>query len=75
MKINHMRNEGKGYAVFSIINFIFMILIILVTLLPYLNVLAKALNDGTDSLRGGITIVPRVFTLENFKVLLKDRDM
>lgn len=75
MKINHMRNEGKGYALFSIINFIFMILIILLTLVPYLNVLAKALNDGTDSLRGGITIVPRVFTLENFRVLLKDKDM
>lgn len=75
MKSNHMRNEGKGYTVFSIFNFIFMIFIILITLIPYLNVLAKAFNDGTDSLRGGITIVPRIFTTENFKVLLKDSDM
>ncbi len=75
MKMNHMRNEGKGYAVFSVINILCMFIVILLTVVPYLNVLAKALNDGTDSLRGGITIFPRVFTLENFKILLKDSDM
>lgn len=75
MKMNHMRNEGKGYAVFSVINILCMFIVILLTVVPCLNVLAKALNDGTDSLRGGITIFPRVFTLENFKILLKDSDM
>lgn len=74
-KTNHMRNEGKGYLIFSLFNLLFMIVIILLTLVPYLNVLAKAFNDGTDSLRGGITLYPRVFTTENFRVLLKDADM
>ena len=75
MKNGHMRNEGIGYAIFKVFNYIFMIFIILATLIPYLNVLAKAFNDGTDSLRGGITIYPRVFTFDNFKTLLNDVTM
>lgn len=75
MKMKHMKNEGIGYAIFMVFNYLFMFALIIVTLFPYLNVLAKALNDGIDSMRGGITFWPRVFTLENFAVLLSDSDM
>lgn len=73
-KNSKMRNEGLGYRIFSVFNILFMLLLIMVTLFPYLNILAKALNDGTDSLRGGITFYPRVFTWENFRVLLRDAE-
>lgn len=43
-----------------------------VVLFPYLNVLAKSFNDGQDTIRGGITIFPRVFTLENFATVMRD---
>lgn len=72
---NKLRNEGKSYVVFQVFNTIIMIGIILITLLPYLNVLAKSLNDGNDAMRGGITFYPRVFTLENYKVLLSDESL
>lgn len=75
MKRNHMKNEGIGYFIFMVFNYLFMIAIIAATLFPYLNVLAKALNDGIDGMRGGITLWPRVFTLDNFILLLKDSDM
>lgn len=71
----HMRNEGFGYQIFKIFNYTFMLAIILITLVPYLNVFAKAFNDANDSLRGGITIFPRVFTLDNFTTLLNDPAM
>lgn len=74
-KTDYMKNEGKAYAVFTFFNYIIMLLVILVTLLPYLNVLARSLNDGMDSMRGGITIFPRVFTLENYRVLLSDNTL
>ncbi|MFC4597362.1 carbohydrate ABC transporter permease [Cohnella hongkongensis] len=50
---------------------IYAILIVtsIVTLYPFLNVLAISLNDSTDSVRGGITIFPRSFTLENYKAI------
>ena len=75
LKRNNMKNEGIGYRIFMVFNYLFMLFVICVTLLPYLNILAKAFNDGNDSLRGGITFFPRVFTLENFKVLVKDETM
>jgi putative aldouronate transport system permease protein len=75
IKINKLQNEGKAYAVFQIINTLIMFFVILVTLVPYLNVLAKSLNDGIDSMRGGITIFPRAFSLENYKVLLNDASL
>ena len=36
----------------------------LATLYPILNTLAVSFNDGLDTLRGGIHLVPREFTLE-----------
>lgn len=38
----------------------------MITLYPFLNVLAISLNDATDTVRGGITIFPREFTFENY---------
>lgn len=38
----------------------------MITLYPFLNVLAISLNDATDTVRGGITIFPREFTFKNY---------
>lgn len=67
-----MKHYSSGYKLFRIFNTLFMILLCAVTLFPYLNVLAYAFNEGKDSMLGGITIFPRVPTLENFKVLFRD---
>ena len=75
MFVNGMKNEGKAYAVFKVFNGIFMLFIILVTLVPYITILAKAFNEGTDTMRGGVGLWPRVFTVENFRVLLADTSM
>ncbi|MFF3923560.1 carbohydrate ABC transporter permease [Paenibacillus lactis] len=52
--------------VFDIVNYTFMTLVMIVTLYPFLNVLAISLNDSVDTVRGGITIWPRQFTFENY---------
>lgn len=62
--------ESKGYRVFCVINVILMTALGIVMIFPYLNTLAKAFNQAADSARGGITIFPRVPTLENFKTVL-----
>jgi putative aldouronate transport system permease protein len=53
--------------IFGLLLYSLMILIGIVTLYPFINVLAISLNDATDSVRGGIYLLPRVFTLENYK--------
>ncbi|EFW38397.1 ABC transporter, permease protein [Treponema phagedenis F0421] len=41
-------------------------------ILPCLNIIALAFNDGADAARGGVYFFPRVFTLDNFKEVFKD---
>lgn len=57
--------------VFDITNYTFMTLVMIVTLYPFLNVLAISLNDSVDTVRGGIYIWPREFTLENYAQIFK----
>lgn len=72
------RNSIKSSSserLFNVINIGIMLLLCAITLYPFLNVLAHAFNDGADSARGGITIYPRVFTLENFQTVLKNEEL
>ena len=68
------RRESISRKAFIVFNVIFMLLLVVVMVFPYLNVLAKALNDGADAARGGIILLPRVFTWENFKTVVVDPD-
>ncbi len=70
--LDKKRNETYAYLVFKCFNLLVMLAVAVLTLFPYLNVLAKALNDGQDGMRGGIYLWPRKFTFENFAVLFKD---
>ena len=59
------KKAKKKVQIFPIVNTIIMILLVIITLYPVLNTLAISLNDGTDSLRGGIYLLPREFTWKN----------
>lgn len=61
-----------GDIAFDVVNYTIMIVITIVTLYPFLHVLAISFNDSIDTIRGGITIIPRKFTLENYKKILSD---
>jgi putative aldouronate transport system permease protein len=43
-----------------------MIFVVIVTLYPFLNVTAKSFNDPIDTVKGGIHILPRVPTMQNY---------
>ena len=62
----------RSGSVFPIFNTLLMLLIMLVTLYPVLNTVAISLNEGTDALRGGIKLVPRVFSLKSYQSILTD---
>ena len=51
--------------------YIILALISIVTLYPFLNVLALSFNDAIDSVAGGIYIFPRKFTTANYITVLK----
>lgn len=58
-------------SLFVALNAFFMIAFVVITLYPVLNTLAISFNDGTDALRGGIHILPRKFTFQNYKTVLQ----
>ncbi|MEK3882232.1 carbohydrate ABC transporter permease [Paenibacillus sp. PL2-23] len=63
---------STGDRVFEYANFTVLTLLMIVTLYPFLNTLAVSLNNANDSIRGGIYLVPRIWTLENYKYVLAE---
>ncbi|WAM32192.1 carbohydrate ABC transporter permease [Caldicellulosiruptor naganoensis] len=61
-----MKKKTAGDLVFEVFNYLLMIILAVVTLYPFLHVLAVSLNDPYDTVKGGITIFPRKFTLINY---------
>lgn len=61
----------KKVKIFDIALTIVMVVIAVLTVYPFLNVLAISLNDATDTVKGGIHIWPREFTLQNYKEIFE----
>lgn len=54
---------------------ILMVLLCLAITLPFLHILALAFNSGKDATAGGIWFWPRVFSLENFQEVFKQKNL
>ncbi len=63
--------KSFGDVAFNVFNYTFMVLLCIVTLYPFLNVLAISFNNSIDTVKGGITIIPRVFTFANYAEIFK----
>jgi putative aldouronate transport system permease protein len=64
-----MRRRSISAAGFDTVNILVMLLVAVVTLYPFLNVLAIAFNESADSIRGGVTVFPRKPTFANFQTV------
>lgn len=51
--------------------YVILILIGFIMIYPFWNALIISLNVGTDTARGGLAFWPRVFTLDNYKVVFQ----
>ena len=58
--------------IFVVCNTVFLLLLSFAFIAPYLNILAKSFNSAKDTMLGGVTFYPRVFTLDNYDIVLKD---
>lgn len=57
---------------FDTVNWTLLILIALITLYPFYYILILSFNEGNDAVRGGIYLLPRVFTLNNYREFFSD---
>ena len=67
--------KTKEDYIIDAICYVLLAFIFIVTVYPFLNVLAVSLNDAQDSIYGGITIFPRKFTLFTYGNILKDMEV
>ena len=58
--------------VFDWINVTFMIIFAIMSVYPLVYVLAGSFSEGADYIKGGIYLFPRVFSFENYQVVLND---
>lgn len=55
--------------IFNILNTAILLFLCVVMIYPMLNTLAISFNDGLDTVRGGIYLWPRIFSLQNYRVV------
>jgi putative aldouronate transport system permease protein len=72
MKRNKIKIYGSQVenVAFNFLNAIILIVFSMVMLYPILNTLAISFNNGIDTVRGGIYLWPRQFTLKNYQTIL-----
>jgi len=63
---------SAGEKIFQACNTVFLILFSLTMLYPFVLMLAMSLNEGMDTAKGGIYLLPRAFTLFNYEVVLNN---
>lgn len=57
---------------FDWINLVVLSIFALASIYPLIYVIAGSFNEGSDYINGGIWLYPRVFSLENYQVVLND---
>lgn len=63
--------KSRTDIMFIIINTLLLTLFCVLTLYPILNTLAISFNEAVDTLTGGIYLIPRKFTTQNYKTVFR----
>ena len=67
-----MAAKSKGYSVFRVFNVIIMLLIIVITLFPVLNILAKSFSDMKNLTQNTVNIYPKGFDVNTYQTIISD---
>jgi putative aldouronate transport system permease protein len=64
--------ETRGYRAFRIVNGIILSLVVVVTLYPFVNIVARSMSHESYIIAGEVNLVPRGFTLDTYQLLMSD---
>lgn len=65
-------NNTKEYKVFQGFNMVFMIIIIILTLIPFLNLVAQSFSSESYITAGEVFLLPKGFNLDTYRVVLRN---
>lgn len=74
-KNNFQKKSSHSEKTLDYILLVFCLLLIVITVYPFLNVLATSLNDSMDTMRNVNFIIPRKFTLSNYTYIFKEHNL
>ena len=72
MKAKYFKRKTREDIILDTVIYISLIFLLILTLYPFINVIAVSLNDAMDSIKGGIYLWPRKFTTYNYENVLGD---
>src|SRR5699024_7625973 len=67
-----MMNKINGGNLFTIVNYIFLILLVLAIIYPLYYMFIISISDGGPVMRGEIGLLPKGINLDTYKVVLQD---
>jgi len=62
----------RGYRVFQVVNAVVLTGVVLVTLYPFVNIVARSMSDETEIIAGRVNLLPRGFDLTAYKLVTSD---
>lgn len=72
---NQIANVSKSEKALDYVLLVIFLIIIFITVYPFLNVLAISLNDPMDTMRNVNFIIPRQFTFNNYTYVFKENHL
>jgi putative aldouronate transport system permease protein len=63
---------SRDDIIFDSIKYFFLIFLVVVTLFPFINILAVSINDPLDTMLGGIGLWPRAFSMINYQDIFEN---
>ena len=70
-----MTKSMEGSKISRIINLSLIIVLCLTIIIPFMHILALSFNSGVDAQRGGVTLFPRVFSMDNYLEVFKQDNL
>lgn len=67
-----VRRRNKSDILLELSSYAIVLILSVMMIYPFWNLIVISFNNGVDALKGGLTIWPRVFTLENYAYVFRD---
>ncbi|MEU5903380.1 carbohydrate ABC transporter permease [Micromonospora sp. NPDC047467] len=64
--------DSRGYRIFRIVNTVVLTGVVIVTLYPFLTIVARSLSEEAYIIAGKVNLVPRGFDLTSYKLVMSD---
>lgn len=65
--------ESSSYKVFKVVNTCILLLVVLVTLYPFIVVIAQSLSSEAHIIAGEVNLLPKGFNVDTYKAVMSDK--